>query len=162
MSGIANDAVLSPCGTYRYTLERRWAPGLALAWVMLNPSTADADVDDPTIRRVIRFTHDAGWPAAVVLNLYALRATDPTDLDSHPDPVGPANPYYLNSYAHEVVVCAWGARSKARARAFTVLNRHLANAELLCLGTTKDGAPRHPLYVSAATQLAPYRPVALS
>jgi hypothetical protein len=135
-------------------------PGAPLVWVMLNPSTADANIDDPTIRRVINFTKAAGHPAAVVLNLYALRATDPVELDRHPDPIGPENGYYLDVYATGpgVVVCAWGARPVARARAFDVMHSHLESADLVSLGTTKAGAPRHPLYVPAATPLTHFGP----
>ncbi len=159
-------ARLSRCGTYRYLLTRRWAEGPALRWVMLNPSTADAAVDDPTIRRVVRFSRDAGYSAAVVANLYALRATDPGELDQHPDPLGPDN---LGTLAQLVraarvdapradaapIVVAWGANAP-RARAERVLEHELAGADLRCLGVTKAGQPRHPLYVRADQPLVPY------
>lgn len=155
-------ARLSDCGTYRYELGRRWAPGPSLWWVMLNPSTADAEVDDPTIRRVVRFSSDAGFGAAVALNLFALRATDPRTLDGHPDPVGPDNDDALRAAAAEAlrdggrVVCAWGAK-RVPGRVSAVLAGPLRDGDLWCLGTTKAGHPRHPLYVPGAQPLVPFR-----
>jgi len=85
---VVRSAVLSDCGTYRYSLTRRWSPGPLLGWVMLNPSRADALVDDPTIRRCVGFARRWGFAGIVVRNLYALRATDPRELSRHPAPVG--------------------------------------------------------------------------
>ncbi len=160
-AAVQSMAVLSDCGGYRYMLGRRWGDPAtqALVWVMLNPSTADASVDDPTIRRVVRFTRDAGFPAAIVLNLYGLRATDPAELRGHPDPVGPGNDAALEHLTqdHNVVV-AWGAFADTQrdGRVAEVLNGPLKDRHLLCLGTTKHGHPRHPLYVPAAQQLVEY------
>lgn len=162
-------ATLSRCGTYRYTLLRRWADGPCLRWVMLNPSTADAAVDDPTIRRVVRFSRDAGYSAAVVANLYALRSTDPAALGQHKAPVGPENDGTLRAlvraagadgWRHDitpVIVAAWGATAPA-ARVAEVLAGPLADIRLRCLGTTKTGQPRHPLYVRADRPLIPFDP----
>jgi hypothetical protein len=88
-------AVLSDCGTYRYRLGRRWAEGPVDVWIMLNPSTADATVDDRTIRRCMEFSRRWGAGALVVGNLFALRATDPAELVRHPDPIGPDNDEHL-------------------------------------------------------------------
>jgi hypothetical protein len=156
---------------YRYTLTRRWGPGPAIPWVMLNPSTADHQADDATIRRVVGFTRDAGYRACVVLNLFALRATDPVELLRHPDPVGPRNDATIRAtvLAHRhaspsdtlarFVAVAWGASVDDRqlaARASEALNGALAGADLRCLGTTRSGQPRHPLYVPVVTPLQPY------
>lgn len=151
-------ARISQDGTYRYLLRRDLQPcGSELVWVMLNPSTADATHDDATIRRVVRFTRREGCGQAVVLNLYALRSTDPDVLRSHPDPVGPENDQCLEFFAGSgLVVCAWGAGGGARAE--EVLVGPLARADLYCLGTTKGGHPRHPLYVRANQALIPYQP----
>jgi hypothetical protein len=154
---VRRSARLSRCGRYRYLLERRWADGPALAWVMLNPSTADAEVDDPTIRRVVRFTSAAGYSAVVVANLYALRATDGRQLTGHPDPVGPGNARVLDHLARRggLIVAAWGAAA-SRDRVAAVLTGPLAGAHLRCLGTTSDRQPRHPLYLPSAQPLQPY------
>lgn len=145
----ARSAVLSPCGTYRYELARRWSNGPLVSWIMLNPSTADADADDPTVRRCIRFAQSWGYGGLVIRNLFALRATDPAALDRHPDPVGPDNDTYLARCAHEeLTVAAWGARGGPRGQAvLNLLDRH---GVLPCqLAATSDGQPRHPLYLTA-------------
>lgn len=145
-------AIISPCGQYRYALTRPSIrpPGKGAAlFCMLNPSTADATVDDPTIRRCRGFADAWDCNGIAVVNLYALRSTDPKGLNGHPDPVGPENDHYLREFAREFkdVVCAWGANANP-GRALQVANIfRSAGARLWCLGTTKDGAPRHPLYV---------------
>lgn len=162
-------ARLSPDGLYRYTLMRRWEPwGPALRWVMLNPSVADAKEDDPTIRRVIEFSRREGYAACVVANLFALRATDPRAITQHPFPSGVwnddtlhqvARAAILDGYQHQreaVVVVAWGARAPAD-RVQSVVHGPLAAVKLMCLGRTKAGAPRHPLYVSGTTPLERWR-----
>jgi hypothetical protein len=147
-------AVLSACGTYRYQLHRTWdASAPTLAWVMLNPSTADAEVDDPTIRRCIGFARRWHFGGIIVANLFALRATDPRELRAHGDPVGPDNDRTLAEVARdaEALVCAWGANTYAAARA-RVVRVMIGDAMRwprvpLCLGVTKGNSPRHPLYV---------------
>jgi hypothetical protein len=169
-------AEISPCGRYRYRLTRCWDVGLpALGWVMLNPSTADAAVDDPTIRRVTSFSQRAGYGSATVTNLFAWRATQPADLLTADDPFGqPRNVEVLEALftEHDVVVAAWGAkfaeiaRTRNRWQVVTgvpdhpkmiraMANRH--GTDLVCLGTTKDGSPRHPLYVSGSAPFIPWR-----
>jgi hypothetical protein len=126
---------------------------------MLNPSTADANVDDPTIRRVIGFTAGLGFGGLMVVNLFALRATDPAELARHPDPVGPHNDTYIRAAAaeHGTVMLAWGAHPSAQRREAAVLSiLRDSGARLLCLGTTKSGAPRHPLYLPASAPAVPY------
>lgn len=154
-------AVFSPCGTYRYRLERpAEGAGAPIAFVMLNPSIADADRDDATIRRVRALARGFGRGRIVVANLYALRARDPKALRAHPDPVGPENAVHLAAVAKEGgdVVCAWGNHADpARAEeAATLLAR--AGARLWHLGLTMSGAPRHPLYVARGVRLLPYGP----
>ena len=145
-------------GTYRYSLERHWGgAGPVLAWVMLNPSTADAAVDDSTVRRCIAFSRAWGYAGLVVVNLFALRATDPVELGLHPDPVGPDNDAAIVAARGDAsvvhVVAAWGAHAQAERRARAVL---AMLPPVRCLGVCADGAPRHPLYVPAATSLQPY------
>lgn len=153
-------ARFSEDGVYRYELSRRWAKGPMAAFVMLNPSTADAMKLDPTIRRCRRFAMEWGMGGLYVANLFALRSTDPRALKAVGDPVGPENDDAIHDAAvrSRVVVCAWGAHPMARKRAEDVLEvlRSLPGERLRCLGTTKGGHPRHPLYVSSATQLVPY------
>jgi hypothetical protein len=161
-------AVFSPCGTHRYLLTRTTGEEPPTVFVMLNPSTADAMADDPTITRVRRRAIRAaqrGLPVCgglVVVNLFALRSTDPAALLTHPGPIGPYNDeiILMACQAGMVVVAAWGAGSATttiRAAHVTAM-LHTAGIPLWCLGTTKHGQPRHPLYIPAATELHPYRP----
>ncbi|MBF6333571.1 DUF1643 domain-containing protein [Nocardia transvalensis] len=140
-------AILSPCGTYRYELTRRWSPGPLAGWIMLNPSTADADVDDPTVRRCIAFARGWGYGGIVIRNLYALRASDPRELDDHPAPVGPDNDDHLSHCGREeLTVLAWGSRGGDRGLA--VMERLARQGvPLHQLAMTAAGQPRHPLYL---------------
>lgn len=148
-------AVISDCGLYRYTLTRRWAEGSTCTFIMLNPSTADANLDDPTIRRCINFAKREGCGALMVVNLWAFRATDPKHLpDDEARRLGPENRRYLDEVfvdADGPLIAAWGVWGAAGAT--EIINRH--GPRLLCLGWTKDGHPRHPLYVSANASLLP-------
>ncbi len=158
VEGMIKAATLSADGRYRYDLERRWGDGPVALWVMLNPSTADATQDDRTINRCLSFSRRAGADALVVVNLYALRATDPGELAKTPTPTGPDNWATVQRHlAAEplLVVAAWGAHEMARS---SVVRLHLADAgPMVCLGTTKGGHPRHPLYVAAVTAFEPFR-----
>lgn len=154
-------ARISECGAYRYTLTRDWPvvgdAGKAV-FVMLNPSTADARVDDPTIRRCIGFADSWGCSGLIVANLYALRSPKPRDLWRHADPVGPENDNVLRDLAreHSAIVCAWGGNAKDdRVQRFVEIIDD-AGGELLCLATTKAGAPRHPLYLRADLSPIPW------
>lgn len=160
LEALWKGAALSADLTYRYGLWRRWGdrPG-TLTWVMLNPSTANADLDDPTIRRCRAFTAREGFDGMNVVNLYALRATDPRALSAHPDPVGPENDAWLAGRLAAArsgatkIVCAWGAGAQTwRANAFRI-KASAEGAPLWCLGKTKDGHPRHPLYLKADAPL---------
>ncbi|RVT96200.1 DUF1643 domain-containing protein [Rhodovarius crocodyli] len=149
-------ALISPCGTYRYTLGRVLGHGRrSVVWAMLNPSTADALKDDPTIRRVVDFSRRWGFDQVTVVNLYALRSSQPEALWCHQDPVGTENDRHIRRALldAETVVCAWGAHAKAdRVRAVLDLIRD-AGLRPHCLGLTKHGQPRHPLYIRAAEPL---------
>lgn len=147
------DAILSPDWRYRYTLTRAWGSQTdPVLWVMLNPSTADHQVDDPTIRRCISFSQRLGFDAMVVVNLYALRATDPKELWLAEDPVGERNDYWISwaVAATTMTIAAWGANARQ--------DRVDQVRPLLCntwtLGLTKLGAPRHPLYLPKTAPLA--------
>lgn len=140
-------AVISDCGRYRYTLHREWLGGAGLCmFVMLNPSTADAYKNDPTIRRCVKFAQRWGFHEMTVGNLFALRSPHPKELLAADDPVGPENDLWLDrlATAADRHVMAWGAFAAAPARAAEVLGRH-AWYTPVCLGTTVDGSPKHPL-----------------
>lgn len=152
-----NGAVLSEDEVYRYRLWRDLGLGTlqrrsegSVLWVMLNPSTADHMDDDPTIRRVIGFSKDLGFERLMVGNLFALRSTDPKVLKTHGSPVGPDNDQHLVAMAKEAdfVICAWGAETSAKARAADVVKLlHGEGCQTYCLGRTKSGQPRHPLFM---------------
>ena len=152
---VVKGARISDCGLYRYQLWRIWDVGAyTMPIVMLNPSTADADHDDPTIRRCMAFARRERFGGIHVLNLFAYRSTSPTDMKAAADPIGPENDGELDRLfiaAKEYgtpVLAAWGAHGDFRQRASQV--RGLARAigaNLQCLGTTDKGHPRHPLYV---------------
>lgn len=144
---VERSAILSEDGVYRYRLTRTWDRSLGVAcFVMLNPSTANAEDDDPTIRRCLRFAHAWGYGALTVVNLYALRSTDPKALRLHHAPCGPDNDAHILAAAAEssVMVAAWGAFKTDDSRAQEVLG---LLGDVQCLGVTLGGAPRHPLYV---------------
>lgn len=154
-------ATISECGRYRYALERATGlPGHNLTWLMLNPSTADADLDDPTIRKVVGFTRRAGFGVALVVNLFAYRATDPKDCRAHlAEAEGEWNRKAIVDAADisNAVVCAWGATPWAAPQAARVLE-WLKGYKLLCLGLSKSGAPLHPLMPSYdGHPLVPFR-----
>ncbi len=161
MYGIG--AVLSDDGVYRYRLWRIWDQDLApTAFVMLNPSTADATVDDPTIRRCMGFARSWGAGGIVVVNLFAYRATDPADLvralRARHHIRGPERDAHLRAVFSVVdtVVCAWGAHHLAEAVAPEVLGLVPKGIQVSCLGRTKEGHPRHPLYLAATTRREPF------
>ena len=165
-------AILSDCGTYRYALWRDLeyengfeADGRVL-FVMLNPSTADDRQDDNTIRRCIGFAREWGHEQLVVVNLYALRATDPRELRRHSDPVGPKNDRWIEDLSASAarVVAAWGANTfVTQDRVDHVLHLIKGDSELLygveCLGLTAEGHPRHPLFVPRDQKLLTYSPI---
>lgn len=150
-------ADLSEDRVYRYRLWRTWdAAKPTVAWLMLNPSTADESEDDPTIRRCIGFARDWGYGGLVVGNLFALRATDPGDLREHSDPVGPENDAHLQAICADAdrVVAAWGAQGSLYDRASEV--HQLLDVDLYALDTTRNGQPVHPLYQPADREPRPF------
>jgi hypothetical protein len=160
---VEKSANISDCGLYRYQLSRFWGPEHALPFVMLNPSTADATVDDPTIRRCMAFAKREKAGGIIVVNLYGLRATDPKDLLRAGDPFGPdnrANIKLLGDWAMRAdmpVVCAWGTGGWIKsADTATIHLLKSTHAKLVCLGTTKAGHPKHPLYIRADQPLVPF------
>lgn len=150
---MERSAIFSPCRRYRYSLWRNWR-GLGLLpdensyamFVGLNPSTADEQNDDPTIRRCIAFAKAWGFDGLCMTNLFAFRATKPADMMAEADPIGEDNDRTLIELAQGagVVVAAWGVHGTHRGRAAEVV-KMLPNLHYLML--TKDGHPGHPLYL---------------
>jgi len=141
------DAVISDCGLYRYRLTRTWDDSKpTVAVIMLNPSTADATEDDPTIRRVLDYAKQWGYGTLAVGNLFALRTSDPNNIYKHESPVGPKNDEYLQKIVDEaeMVVVAWGTGGSIQCREQKVAD--LLDVDFYALDTTKDGHPNHPLY----------------
>lgn len=145
---VERGAVISDCGRYRYRLWRQWAYSelRPILWVMLNPSTADAEIEDPTIKRCMQFSKRWGYGAMWVGNLYAFRSSDPSALwtMSAEDARGADNARHLREMANEsaLTVCAWGAMG---AREYLLRNDYWSPGGLWCIGRTKDGFPKHPL-----------------
>ena len=164
VAGRAASATISTCGRYRYSLER--ATGIVgpnVAWVMINPSTADALTDDATIRKVVSFSRHAGYGVVLVTNLFAWRAKDVQSVRANlADAEGPDNCAAIMEATAlcDAVVCAWGAKPWAYPQADRVLHwleEHPAGPRrLLCVGTAKDGAPLHPLFVPYEAGLQPF------
>lgn len=155
---VIKSAELSGCGTYRYRLTRHWdSDRPPMTFVMLNPSTADAHFDDPTIRRCIGFAKREGAGGIAVVNLYAYRATDPRDLPNDGSKIGPKNEVYLYDAIQEAngrpIVCAWGTKGDG---SFFVQWAKGYGANLMALGVTKEGFPKHPLYLASDAPLMPY------
>lgn len=150
-------AVISPCGLYRFRLERVWDDSKPTCGLfMLNPSRADWEQDDPTIRRGVGFSKREGCGALVVGNLYNFRATKPVELLRADDPLGPDADMYLREALAVIdgpVIAGWGAHPMAVRRAAEVAK--ILGPRAMCLGKTKDGHPRHPLYVRADKELEP-------
>ncbi len=148
----STSAAISLCGRYRYSLGRTWDTAIPpVCFIMLNPSTADAVTDDPTIRRCMGFAKSWGAGGIVVVNLFALRSTDPTVL--HRDSFGAIGPHNDHHILRETegrhIIAAWGVHGCVAGRDKAVM-RILEGRSVECLGLTKAGHPRHPLYVPAS------------
>lgn len=154
------DAVLSQCGTYRYHLSRHWGPGPVLLYVMLNPSTADASIDDATIRRCATFAWAHGFGGFEVVNLWAYRSTDPKALRAAGYLVGPDNDWHIARSAErcDAICVAWGANAAGLARPGEVLLllQQYGAKPLQCLAVTRGGHPGHPLMLASSCRLQPF------
>ncbi len=148
----SSTADFSDCMTYRYRLYRIWGNDPMMAVIGLNPSTADATEDDPTIRRCVGFARRENFGGLIMGNLYALRSTDPKKLKEVSDPVGPQNIRWLYRITQEanLVIAAWGGSVPDLVHANWVRYNF---GKLFCLGRTKSGQPKHPLYLKADTPL---------
>jgi len=152
-----HSAVFGPLGVadpYRYRLTRRLRregpPRTGcVAFILLNPSTATAEQDDPTIRKCCAYAVRWGFGELIVGNVFALRSTDPTKLRSHPAPIGSGSNTELLAIAMRAafIVCGWGRYGEGRGRSVARLLLD-AGADLRFLKLNNDGSPAHPLYLS--------------
>jgi hypothetical protein len=162
---MQRDALISECGSFRYWLTRVWDERLpTLAFIMLNPSTADASADDPTIRKCVGFAQRNGFGGISVVNLFAYRATDPAELKRAGWPVGPANDLEIGRVLYQVhraggkVVCAWGVNARRHERVGQVAGQaNLLRVPLHALRVTADNVPCHPLMLPYSCQLQEWR-----
>ncbi len=147
----------SDCGLYRYLLTREFGDDSTCLFVMLNPSTADAEQDDPTIRRCISFAKREGFGRLEIVNLYAFRSSSPSILFAAIDPVGPANDHEIEVALDRAdsVVVAWGNHAEQE-RVNKVVGLIKRSCKVTnCFGLTKLCQPRHPLYLKADADLVP-------
>ena len=162
-------AVFSGDGVYRYYLHRRISDadtGIA-TFIMLNPSTADATKNDPTIRKCIGFCRQWHYGQLQVVNLFGVRAVRPSEMKKRRNPIGRNNRRWVEraiencqgiDQARALVVCAWGVHGDHRSQNAVVLEWLRAlDVHPQCLGVTRAGHPRHPLYVPYTTELIPFR-----
>ena len=144
---IYKAALLSYDRVYRYSLLRRWDISKDNAvFIGLNPSTANETEDDPTIRRCVRFAADWGYGGLCMINLFAFRATDPADMQTAAEPVGPLNDEHIKALTGRsgIVIAAWGMGGGFQNRG-SIVRRMLPGLHILRL--TKGGYPAHPLYL---------------
>jgi hypothetical protein len=165
--GVTSSAIYSKCERYRYALTRGWnSSGPRLLYVMLNPSKATEAQNDPTIERCERRARALGFGAFRATNLFAWRETDPARLRKAPQPVGPANDRMILASlenwlrdSSDLALCSWGVHGTLHGRAHDVALLMIGTGRpLSCLGTTRDGHPRHPLYVAYATSPVTWAP----
>ncbi len=159
---IRSDAALSKDDLYRYLLTRVWDRDMAFAtWVMLNSSTADARIDDPTILKVMTFSRRMGFGGCRVFNLAAFRATNPKAMMAANDPFGPDNEELITQVVKRAgtVIAAWGANGEIRKwpeqhrEKLERIKKSVLDRDWACLGMTKAGEPKHPLYLPYSTEL---------
>ena len=163
-SHIRRSAEISDCGRYRWWLRRTWphhgffgeSPSRGcVCFVMLNPSTADGMQDDPTTRRCIGFAKRWGFNTICIRNLFPWIATDPRELRRAEDVTGGhrGDIELMTSLTGDMVVAAWGTGVPLGRdhHVMEMFRKAFPLVQVHCLGTTKNGSPRHPLYVRAET-----------
>ena len=151
----ASTAVYSTDGRYRYCLTRDWGAGPRVLFVMLNPSTATEVQNDPTVERCERRARALGSGGFAVANIFAFRATDPRVMRAETDPIGPANDATIRDLALtcDRIICAWGGHGLHLNRGAQVHGLLKGTGQdLYHLGLTRDGQPRHPLYIAYQEQ----------
>lgn len=157
---LERTATISDCGRYRYLLTRTWGEGSRCLFIMLNPSTADGEQDDNTIRRCVSFAKREGAGSLAVVNLMAYRSTDPDLLPEDDEALGPENRSYLEremAACDGPIIAAWGSH-KAADRYIPLVRDILSGAgrEISCLKLSTRGRPYHPLYVKGDSPLLPF------
>jgi hypothetical protein len=152
---LKNTAKLSECRKYRYALWRTWDDSKSyVMFIGLNPSTADENTDDPTLTRCINYAKSWGYGGVCMANLFAFRATEPSDMKASNYPIGSENNKWLKKLAKEaaLVVAAWGNDGSYLGRSKQVLE---IIPNLSCLKLNKSGEPAHPLYQAAKLKPVP-------
>lgn len=161
MQYTASNARFSRCRKYRYSLDRSWDTGSGKAvFIGLNPSTADAQVDDPTIRRCVGFARAWGCRSMQIVNLFAFCATRPEELKRAALPIGRNNDARITDALADarIGIACWGNHGTHQARAEKIRRRH---PDLHCLGINKSGQPKHPLYIAATQTPFVFDPLAV-
>jgi len=156
MSFIYKNAIFSSCRTYRYSLSRIWGKEKKyVLFIGLNPSSADEEVDDPTIRRSVNYAKNWGYDGFMMVNLFAYRATLPSTLKKAKYPVGKDNDKYIVTLSKkaDITVAAWGNNGNLYSRDKQVLS---LVPKLMCLKINKSGQPAHPLYLKKDLRLINY------
>jgi len=154
---MPNECVFSTDRLHRYTLIHRWDellnPDHGIAWICLNPSTADEHQLDPTLRRIRDFSATWGYSFFVMLNAFAWRATDPADMKTAADPIGPDNDKWIMHWSNKVdrIMLGWGEHGAHQGRDQQVLAL-LDHRKTFCLERNASGQPKHPLYVAKKNQ----------
>jgi len=151
---VLGTALLSACGTYRYRLTRSWGPGDHVVFIGLNPSTADAALDDPTIRRCSNFARSWGFDGLIMLNAWAFRSTQPRQLLLTPDPNGPRNNHIIRQTCRHatLVIAAWGNHCPPDRQTQLIQ----LTGPLHCIARNSNGQPAHPLYLKSTLQPQPW------
>lgn len=153
-------AIFSSCRLYRYELWRRWGNGKFLAVIGLNPSTADEQLNDPTIRKCIGYAKRWGFDALCMLNLFAWRDTDPENMKKSEFPEGLHNDHHIlkNASAADLVIAAWGKHGSFRNRDIAVMDQLFRiGVKLHYLHRNNDGSPGHPLYLPNSATPTPFQ-----
>jgi len=157
MEVTESSAIISSCGLYRYVLQRRWGAGTQCLFVGLNPSTADVSTDDATTRKCMRLASSWGFSGMTIANLFAVRCRHPQVLSAHRDPIGPENDQFLLPTIEQAhtVVAMWGNHGLKSYGLLTRRDQYILSLrdDWQCIGTTKHGAPMHPLYVASSSTL---------
>ncbi len=159
-----NQCIFSAERAYRYVLRRQCSDAVAetprrIAWIGLNPSTADEVTLDQTLATVCRYSKKWGFSEVIMLNLFAFRATDPRNLKRAEDPIGPDNDRHLLTEvsAAERVIACWGDHGRFSGRDEEVSDLLRADGVAFeCLQRNKSGTPRHPLYLKAGIKTKSY------